>query len=647
MRGIWNNFKKNLFLWSPLILAFGASVYFSLPYEPGFIFPLLFALLSGAISVMPRVHVLGRVISLFAFGMFYASAFTAHIATPQITHNMHDLTVTGTVQNIDYTTDKTRLYLYVPMRELQIDSEQNAIVRLTVPDDTASPTPGDKISATIGIYRPCGMDAPETFDYARWAYFNGITATGYIDSFNVIESAPVKDMNYIRNWLHMRANSFLTDSLVLGYKKSVPTDDSTVWTTAGIGHIWAISGFHTTLVGGWLFAIFYLLCRCIPYITRRVPARKVATICAWCGLLFYVLLSGGAVSTWRAFLMASLIFAALIIGRSAISLRNVSIVFIALFLFNPHYIVQAGFQLSFAAIYGLVWLWTVYNPKMPNNKILRGIWSVVLTTVVATMFTSVFIIANFYSFPIYGLLGNLILVPIFSFLIMPMVMIGTLFSVFGLNFLLSGAGYVYSVALQIAQWIANIPGANIAMPHISTLAIGLIIFGLAIIIFNLFNKHKVNYIIFSGCVILSVLTTLLSPRPVFYATDDHELVGFVYDGKLEFNKARASNHYFTFDTWKRINREIPSTQNIRRRPDKGVHIYKTDKFTIAYIQKFVPLSKNIVDFCRDENIDYIVSYFDIDSDSCNHKILRNGFVIYPRGTIRYVPHNRRWHNAPQ
>ena len=90
---------------------------------------------------------------------------------------------------------------------------------------------------------------------------------------------------------------------------------------------------------------------------------------------------------------------------------------------NPHFVMQPGFQLSFAAIFGLIWLWNEVKPRMPHNKILKVIYTASLTSIVATIFTAPFVIAHFYSLPIYGLIGNLILLPIFSVAIMPLVIL--------------------------------------------------------------------------------------------------------------------------------------------------------------------------------------------------------------------------------
>ena len=59
---------------------------------------------------------------------------------------------------------------------------------------------------------------------------------------------------------------------------------------------------------------------------------------------------------------------------------------------------------------------------------------------------------------------------------------------------------------------------------------------------------------------------------------------------------------------------------------------------------YVAVNDNITKLCDDDNIDYIVSYLDINTEKCEHKILHGGFIIYPSGKIIYQNHNRRWHN---
>lgn len=643
MKELWQNQSSTLFLWVPFLLAFGAGLYFNLPAEPKLYITIIGFVISLLIIFLSKKTFLSAV-ALFLSGLCYASIFTHIINTPQLSRDIHNTEITGTVQKIDYTNDKSRIYIKTQANEINDQETGTAIIRVSAKPDIRLPNIGDKIRATVGLYKPSGADAPGTFDYARWAYFNNLSASGYITDYAILSHSSNVNINELRDYLHSKSNSFLADTLVLGYKSAVPEADNEIWTATGVGHVWSISGFHITLVSGWLFAFFYMIFRTISPITKRIPARIPALIFAWFGLLFYLFLSGTDVATVRAFLMTTLIFVAFIFGRNAISMRNVCVAFCIIFLMNPHYVMQPGFQLSFAAIFGLVWLWNEQKPKIPKNKLLKILYTATLTSVIATIFTAPFVVAHFYSLPIYGLLGNLILLPIFSVAIMPLVIAGTITACFGWNFPLDAAQYIYNLTLSLGTKISELPYSSLTLPHISNTALMFFILSFMCLIFIRPIKVKINYILFCAFALIGICIVGFTPKPLFYATKDHELVGFVENGKLEFNKSRASNHYFTFDTWKQLNGERIGTPNKRRKHNKGLYIYKTKNFTLAYMQKFAPLQKNINNLCNDNEIDYIVSYFNINAPKCNHKILRGGFVIYESGKVKYTALNRPWHN---
>ncbi len=633
MRDWFENQYQNIFLYVPFLLAGGGALYFSIANEPSLILaPFVFTAMIASLFIKRTPKII-RGILIFLFGFYYAAIFTHAINTPQLKHDIHNVDIIGNVKTIDYTDDKIRLYL---------NTSDNMNVRISVSDDTTQiPKVGDTVKINGGLFKPNAADAPETFDYARWSYFNNLTASGYANEIEIISSNKPSGINALRDNLHNKSNSFLADSLILGYKNAVPENDVSIWTATGVGHIWSISGFHMTLVGGWLFAIFYLIFRAIPYITRRIPAKIPAMGLAWCGLLFYLFLSGVDVATVRAFLMTTLIFLAFMVGRSAISMRNIALAFCLIFLINPHYVMQAGFQLSFSAVFGLVWLYSVIKPKMPQNKILKIIYACILTSLIATIFTAPFVAIHFGAIPTYGLISNLILLPIFSFAIMPLVLIGIIGALFGFHGALNLAHTIYDYAFNVAEWISQMPFANINVPHIPNTAVVCFVIGFMCLILIKNIKTPINIILFSVFITFGVLIVHFAPRPIFYATGDHELVAFLRDdGILEFNKSRASNHYFTFDTWKKINNQSVDTPNHRRKHVRGVYKFGN----IVYIQKFVPLMKNITQLCNDNGVKYIVSYFKIDSPKCNHKILHDGFVIYPSGRVKYTPVKRRWHN---
>ena len=624
-------------------MALGAAIYFTLPFEVAVPFAWLFAAISFFVGAFRRVAAPVRAIAFFIFGFVYSAAFTGFIATPIMPRNIHETSVVGNVHDIDYTSDKARIYLRVAADDIRAKGG-NATVRLSVGRDDFDVNPGDTIRATVHLYRPTGADAPASFDYARWAYFNGISATGFISDYDVVSRAENTAVADLRDVIHRRADSFLTDALVLGYKNALDKETRQVWTAAGVAHIWSISGFHITLMSTWLFVVFFLICRSVPFITRRVPARIPATIFAWLGLSFYLFVSGAGVATVRAFVMASLVFGALIMGRGAISMRNIAIAFCAIFLVNPHLVMQAGFQLSFSAIFGLIWFWREFT-FMPKNKFMAALYAAVMTSLVATIFTLPFVISHFNIVPTYGLVGNLILVPVFSFLIMPLVMLGTVAAMCGMHWPLSLANIIYDHAYAIAERIVAMPGSTIVMPHIPNSAMVCIVVGLAALMFVRPVRVRINYMISGVLVSAGILLTVFAPRPVFYSTSDNELIAFRENGKLVFNKSSSSNHFFTFDTWRAFNGERGTGKNNRRKAKNGLHEFKTSRFTIVYVAKYVPLAANIVQMCGADGPDYIVSYFRVDAPNCHAKILRGGFVMYESGRIKYIRNSRIWHGV--
>ena len=652
MKEILANQYKNQFLWVPFIMAFGAALYFSIESEPIVKFPIIITILLGAI-IYKYKNVFVRIIALFMFGFFYAMSFTQVINTPQIKDSFGFISINGTVKDVDFAQDSTRVLLNVNSQ--QIDEKlpnKDLNIRVSIKDNKDNINIGDTINGNVRIFHPSARYIPSSFDFARWAYFSKISGTGFFKDYEIVKQT---SSGTLRNFIHNKSNSVLTDSLVLGYKKVIPQKESEIWKSVGIGHVWSISGFHMTLIGTWLFALFYLIFRSISPVSKRIPAKYPAIICAWLGLIIYLFISGVSIATTRAFLMATLIFAATILGRGALSLRNAALAFLIIFFINPFSIMNAGFQLSFAAIFGLLWFFSdkEYEKRNRLQRILHYLYLSFMTALIATIFTLPFIIAHFGYIPIYSLIGNIIILPVFSFAIMPLVIIGTICAVCGNHYILDIADNIYDFALSLATHISNLPFANLSVPYISNTVLILTILGLMCLVLivkpdskNFFVKN-INYVL---CVIfISVAIIICSNRqkPLFYASQDHELVAFNVNGKLQFNKSRASNHYFAFDAWYQYNNEESPDKNTRYKCAKGFCIYKTPNWNLVYMQNFTAVLDNIEKVCADKSIDYIVTPFAINSKECHGKILQNGLMIYPNGHVTEIVNRRLWHNPPQ
>ena len=228
MRKWFNNQYDNLFLYVPFLVALGAGTYFVIDQEPNILFSIICIIVTGIAFAVKRVPVWMRAFIVIGFGFCYAAVFTNIINTPMIDRDLRSVNVVATVKSIDYMPDKTRIYLNVNANDIYAGNG-NAHVRVSISEDITLPQIGDKIIFQGALFSPAPAYAPESFDYARWAYFNNLTATGYATNIEIIDSDNSVQFNALREYLHDKSNSFLADTLVLGYKNAVPKTDNEIW----------------------------------------------------------------------------------------------------------------------------------------------------------------------------------------------------------------------------------------------------------------------------------------------------------------------------------------------------------------------------------------------------------------------------------
>ena len=209
MKKFLDNQYKNLFLWSPFVVAFGAALYFSLDIEPGFCLPVLITILSGAVIYKCRnIFVQGAV--LFLFGFFYAMSYTHIINTPQIRDSFGEIELSGQIKDIDFTSESTRIFIRAPLKQLDskyADDDRYANIRISLKDNSDNLHIGDIISGKAIIFHPSPKYAPESFDFARWAYFNNISGTGFFTEYKISQ----EPNDNFRTYIHNKIKSKLTD----------------------------------------------------------------------------------------------------------------------------------------------------------------------------------------------------------------------------------------------------------------------------------------------------------------------------------------------------------------------------------------------------------------------------------------------------
>ena len=332
--------------------------------------------------------------------------------------------------------------------------------------------PGDIVVGKVYFYAVPGPALPNSFDAEFGSYFQGIGAYGSATTVKLVStgdpSAPDRLIDSIRQTIGARITAVLSQPSA-GIARAIITGDQTgvldgprkLMATAGLAHVLAISGLHLSIVAGSAFFVLRLIFALIGPVARRISVKKLAAGGAIVAALVYFSISGGGAASLRSTIMAVLIFVAVLFGRRAISMRNVAIAGLFTVLVAPADIFRPSFQLSFAAVIALVGIYEMlrlprFAGRGPLGYIAAHFLGIVLTSIVAGAATLVFAIYHFQQTSPLSILGNLMVMPLVTLVMMPAAMLAVLAMPFGLEqpFILA-MGWSIDRMLDEAAIVAN------------------------------------------------------------------------------------------------------------------------------------------------------------------------------------------------
>ncbi len=477
--------------WAVACFAIGIALYFGAPFEPSL--TLMAALAFGALiiwAVSERREVPWVAIPLIAFAIFGFARATWHTQaspTPFLDEGFY--TVTGWVEAVEKSGKGERWRIRVHeiegrgiarqgMADSGVSASRVKTVRIKIHKGEARGGDGIRVSAMLSA--PPGPVVPGGYDPARKAYFAGLSAYGFstsaaepyaVPSRSLTESA-ARRLTRFRYALadRIRAQSpentaGLQVALLTGIRSFIPPEQTEALRAAGLAHVLAISGLHMGLLAGGAYGFASLLLSMIGPLARRYDMRKVAAVIGALAATAYLLLSGASVATQRAYVMALIVFLAVILDRRAFSIRSVSIAALITLLWHPEALMSVGFQMSFAAVIALVVVYRNWHgPAVERGNIVQrfgsGLASLSITSFVAGTATSVYALMHFNRMAKYGFVGNLLAMPIFTFLVMPAALVTLIAMPFGLEWApLQIMGWALSLLLAVSNWVASWPGA--------------------------------------------------------------------------------------------------------------------------------------------------------------------------------------------
>jgi competence protein ComEC len=216
-----------------------------------------------------------------------------------------------------------------------------------------------------------------------------------------------------------------------------------------------------------------------------VNGKKIAAVGALLAAGAYLALSGGSVSTERAFVMTAVVLLATLLDRRALTLRAVAVAALVVLLLRPEALLGPGFQMSFAATAALIgvfgWLRTLRFNRSP--RWVSPITAVFISSFVAGLATAPFAALHFNHIAHYGLLANVLSVPVMGMAVMPAAVMAALLAPLGLE---QVPLWVMAQGLQwivtVAEFVSGLEGARGAVKSGGSLVLGLISLGGVIVL---------------------------------------------------------------------------------------------------------------------------------------------------------------------
>ena len=364
---------------------------------------------------------------------------------------------------------------------------------------------------------------------------------------------------------------------------------------SGLAHFLSISGLHMSMLAGLMFFLIRVILSFVPSVSLKFDSKKIAAVFAIILSFFYLLISGQAIPAQRAFIMTFVVLLGVLFNRRAISMQTICLAGFIVLALSPQVLVSASFQMSFAAVMGLVAFYEKSSKAISEllnvgalfkyfRIVILYVLGVVISDLIASLMTLPFAVYHFNMIAAYTTLGNFLAGPIIGLIIMPMVLMSMLLMPFGLDkIFLEALGYGIDLVNRITEYVSSLPNSSVyvpSMPHWGLVFI--VLGGLWLILW----QAKWRYWGIIGIVIglLSIITVRV---PDIIIGPDAKAVAFKnYVGELEIASSRSGR--FIKDVWKNKYKVSKYKSKLSEHPEIDIFYNK-----VTYNNKVYNLNNDI------------------------------------------------------
>lgn len=560
--------------WVPVAFGTGIVGYFTVEREPAAWAVLLLAAAALVIAFLGRRRPVGFplavAVAAVSTGFAVATLQTLRVAHPILQSPMSSVTLAGFVEIREERERSDRIVIRVERFDASSVPSVPERVRVAVRKGSAPPV-GSFVELKARLSPPMQPLRPGGYDFARDMYFQRIGASGYVLGSIKIKPPPAAGgfwlryataIDGMREAIDDRIRAVLpgdkgsiASALITGKRDAISAQVNEAMYISSLAHILSISGYHMAVVAGIVFFVIRAVLALIPSFAHRRPIKKWAASGALLAATFYLLLSGAEVATQRSYIMIAIVLAGVMIDRPTLTFRTLAVAAIVVMLVAPQAVVHPSFQMSFAATLALI---AVYQHGLPwasnhNTPIgrraalwgVREVSSLILASLVAGLATTPYAAYHFHRFSPYGVLANLLVMPVVSVVVMPMGILGILGMPFGFDaafWALMGQGIDWMNA--IAVWVASLPGA---VGRIAAFGTGSLLLGTAGLLATCLLYTPLRW---GGAAIAAVAVTfaLHAPQPDVLVAGDGQTAAFRGgDGRLVV--LRSGRDTFAVKEW--------------------------------------------------------------------------------------------------
>ncbi len=348
-------------------------------------------------------------------------------------------------------------------------------VRVSVGQGLVTVQEGQLLRLRVRLRRPRNFGCPGEFDFTGHLASQQIFVTTFIKDANQIVplvetiQPKVAMLSGLRTIIARHIDQHvvpddagLVKALLIGTRDGVTPEQRKQLSEGGVSHLFAISGLHFGLLGLLLYLATRRLYCCSTRLMLWCPPRRILPLLLIVPMGCYLLLTGNALPTRRAFCMATLAGMLYSSNRRTPALQLLATTAFLILLYQPLALFRPAFQLSFAGLFGILfWMPTWQNRVTTKPGWLRWPATILLTTLAATVATAPLVLWHFHLFAPAGLPANLLATPLIAWGALPVGLFGVLLLPIApqcADFCFSGSGALVAMTMALVETLTRLPG---------------------------------------------------------------------------------------------------------------------------------------------------------------------------------------------